>query len=75
MKTYEAEEDEKLIDSIIKTLEQDTGKKIFTLRVLDHTTEALEVLIVFDDKEILTGKIKVTTIEGKLAIRMQGNFI
>ena len=75
MKTYEAQEDEKMIETIIKTLEQDTGKKIFTLRVLDHTTESLEVLIVFDDKEILTGKIKVTTIEGKLAIRMQGNFI
>ena len=75
MKTYEAKEDEDFMDSITNMLEEDTGKKIFTLRVLDHTDEALEVLIVFDDKEILTGKIKVTTIEGKLAIRMQGNFI
>ena len=75
MKTYEAKEDEDFMDSITNMLEEDTGKKIFTLRVLDHTDEALEVLIVFDDKEILMGKIKVATIEGNMAIRLQGNFI
>ena len=75
MKTYEAKDDEEMIDSIINMIEQDTGKKIFTLRVLDSTPETLEVLIVFDDKEILQGIIRVMKGEGELAIRIQGNFI
>jgi hypothetical protein len=75
MRTYVAKEDEEFIDTIINMIEQDTDKKIFTLRVLDSTPEALEVLIVFDDKEILNGVIKVLDGEGEMAIRIQGNFI
>lgn len=75
MRLYEAKEDEEIIETIINMIEQDTGKKIFTLRVLDSTPETLEVLIVFDDKEALTGKIKVMDEEGNMAIRIQGNFI
>lgn len=75
MRLYEAKEDEEIIETIINMIEQDTGKKIFTLRVLDSTPETLEVLIVFDDKEVLTGKIKVMDEEGNMAIRIQGNFI
>ena len=75
MRLYEAKDDEEIIETIINMIEQDTGKKIFTLRVLDSTPETLEVLIVFDDKEVLTGKIKVMDEEGNMAIRIQGNFI
>jgi hypothetical protein len=75
MRIYEAKNDEDFTDALLQMMEQDTGKKIFTMRILEHNEDGLESLIVFEDKNILMGKIKVTTIKGKLAIRMQGNYI
>lgn len=75
MRLYQAENEEDFLDSLLQMMEQDTGKKIFTMRVLEHTHEGLETLIVFEDKQILMGIIKVGSIQGKMAIRMQGNYI
>jgi hypothetical protein len=75
MRLYQAKDDEDFMDSLLQMLEQDTDKKIFTMRVLAHTQEGLETLIVFEDKDILMGIIKVQTIQGKMAIRVQGDFI
>jgi hypothetical protein len=75
MRIYQAENEEDFLDSLLQMMEQDTGKKIFTMRVLEHTDEGLETLIVFEDKQILMGIIKVGTIQEKMAIRMQGNYI
>lgn len=75
MNIYQAKDDEDFMDSLIQMMEQDTGKKIFTMRVLEHTVEGLDTLVVFEDKNVMMGHIKVGSIKGKLAIRMQGNFI
>jgi hypothetical protein len=75
MKMYQAKDDQDFIDSLLQMMEQDTQKKIFTMRILDHTEEGLDTLIVFEDKQVLMGIIKVQTIRGKLAIRVQGNFV
>lgn len=75
MRLYQAENEEDFMDSLFQMIEQDAGKKIFTMRVLEHTNEGLETLVVFEDKNILMGIIKVGSIKGKMAIRMQGNFI
>ena len=75
MNIYEATDDADFIDSLIQMLEQDTQKKIFTMRILEHTVKGLDTLIVFEDKHVMMGKIKVETIRGKLAIRLQGNYI
>jgi hypothetical protein len=75
MRLYQAENEEDFFDSLLQMMEQDTGKKIFTMRVLEHTDAGLETLIVFEDKQILMGIIKVGSIQGKMAIRMQGNYI
>jgi hypothetical protein len=75
MNIYQAKDDQDFVDSLIQMLEQDTQKKIFTLRVLDHTVEGLETLIVFEDQSILMGMIKVQPIKGKIGLRMQGNYI
>jgi len=75
MNIYQAENEEDFMDSLLQMMEQETGKKIFTMRVLEHKVQGLETLIVFEDKEIMMGMIKVGSIKGKLAIRMQGNFI
>ena len=75
MNVYEATNEENFVDDLLKMIEHDTGKKIFTMRILEHTTKGLETLIIYEDKEVMMGKIKVETIKGKLAIRLQGNFI
>jgi hypothetical protein len=75
MNVYEAENEADFVDSMIKMLEQDTGKKIFTMRILEHAEEGLETLIIFEDKNVMMGMIKVGSIKGKMAIRMQGNYI
>jgi hypothetical protein len=72
---YQAENEEDFMDSLLQMMEQETGKKIFTMRVLEHSNDGLESLIVFEDKQVMMGIIKVGSIKGKLAIRMQGNFI
>jgi hypothetical protein len=75
MKMYVAGEDEDFIESMIKMLEQDTGKNIFTMRILEHSLEGLETLIVFEDKEVMFGIIRVISVDGQIAFRMQGNFV
>ena len=80
MNIFDAENEEDFVDSLIQIIEQDTGKKIFTIKVLDiEDTDdglcGLETLIVFEDKEILKGRITITSVHEKLAIRMQGNFM
>jgi hypothetical protein len=75
MKIYEANNQADLADELIKTLEMDAKQKIFTLRIIGESDERLETIIVFEDKSVLMGKIKVQEINGKMAFRVQGNFI
>lgn len=74
MKVYEAEHED-LVESIIDMIQKDCEKEIFTMRIIDHTEEGIKTLVVFKDESILDGFLKVGSIKGKLAIRMQGNFI
>jgi hypothetical protein len=75
MKIYEANNQADLADELIKTLELDAKQKIFTLRIIGESDEKLETIIVFEDKSVLMGKIKVQEINGKMAFRVQGNFV
>jgi Holliday junction resolvasome RuvABC DNA-binding subunit len=75
MKIYQAKDDADLVDQLIEMVEANSGKKIFTMRVLDHTADGLESLIVFEDQSILMGLIKVEGIGGKLALRIQANYV
>jgi hypothetical protein len=75
MNLYEAMDEEDLVDSLILMLEKDTNKKIFTMRILEHAPDGIETLVVFEDKNIMMGKISVGSMKEKLAIRLQGNYI
>lgn len=75
MKFYEATDEDDFMISLIQTIEKETDKKIFTIKVLDDCLDGFEALIVFEDKTILKGKISVGTYQGINAIRMQGNFM
>lgn len=64
------------IDAFLKTLEKDTKKKIFTMKILEQTiNDGLEAVVVFEDKTVLYGNIRVMEVNKKLAMRMQGNWI
>jgi hypothetical protein len=75
MKIYKAKIEEDIVDSLIKMMEQDTGKKVFTIRVIGETDDGLETLVVFTDETILMSKITIMTLKGNYAFRMQGNYI
>lgn len=75
MKIYEVNNQADLADELIKTIEKDSKQKIFTLRIIGESDDKLETIIVFEDKSVLMGKIKVQEINGKMAFRVQGNFI
>lgn len=67
--------DEDIVDALTGMLEQETGNKIFTLKILDHVDDRLDAIVVFDDKSVLQAEITVETLDGKLAARMKGNWI
>lgn len=67
--------EERIADALVETLERDTGKRVFTMRIFRDSEHGLESLIVFEDTSILTGVITVQTIDKKLAVRIQGNYI
>ena len=78
MRIFEMEgNQEEIADALLKTIEKDSGKEVFTLRIIGEmeTEEALETVIVFQDKSVLMGKISVQDYQGKLAFRVQGNWI
>jgi len=75
MKIYEVNNQADLADELIKTLEKDANQKIFTMRIIGESDDRLETIIVFEDKSVLMGKIKVQEINEKMAFRVQGNFI
>lgn len=75
MKIFNQGNQEEIVESIERMLESETGQKIFTLRVLDDVEEGLETLVIMEDKSVLMGLISVQEVQGKLAFRMQLNYI
>ena len=75
MEIYEAHSEKEIIETLTKSLEEKTRSKIFTIRILGDLEDAIEAVVVFENKKILMGRIFVTTYKGKIACRIQGNFI
>lgn len=75
MKVYEAHSEKEIIEVMTKALEERTKSKVFTMSILGDLEDAIEAIVVFENKKILMGKIFVTTYKGKVACRIQGNFI
>lgn len=64
------------IDFLLANIEQHHGAKIFTIRVGEQQEDkSLDVLIVFEDRAILEGKILVSIKDGAPAMNIQGNYI
>lgn len=75
MKIFHQQNQEEIVESITRMIEQETKSNIFTLRILNEAEDGLETLVVLEDKSVLMGLISVQTIDGKLACRMQANYI
>ena len=56
-------------------LEEEAGSKVFAWRTKDIGKNKLGLLVVFEDKSILEGILKVDLMQGKPSIRLQGNYI
>jgi hypothetical protein len=70
-------DNENIAEAITRSIESDSGEKIFTLRVIENDPAAdhLEAIIVFENKNILHAKITPRKIRGQLACRIQGNYL
>lgn len=78
MNMYRPSEKQDIVEGILEMMEKDTGKKVFTIRVLgdtDGNEHAIDVIVVFKDQCIMMGHLIAEKIQGKLAIRVQGDFI
>lgn len=77
MKIFKAGDisEDELGKELMKTVEQQTEKKVFTMRILGERENALDTVIIFDDKTVLMSKISVMEHEGNLAYRIQGDYI
>jgi tRNA U54 and U55 pseudouridine synthase Pus10 len=67
-----------IMEAVKETLRRETGKTIFTLRVLKEPNKDenfLEVLVVFTDETILISRFVAFTTDNQLVLRMQGNYI
>jgi hypothetical protein len=67
-----------IMKAVEETLKRETGKDIFTLRVMNQPSDKenfLEVLVVFTDESILMSRFVALTVDKKIVLRMQGNYI
>ena len=76
MEIYEMTDDD-VGRAVIDTLEMNTGKQIFTMRVLNNHREDnhIEFLAVFKSEEVINGKIFVEEMNGRMAFRIKANYI
>ncbi len=77
MKKFDQAPDEEITEAITRMLEKETGQKIFTMRVeqVEADDLALDTIVVMEDKSVLKGLISIQTIDGKMACRMQLNYV
>lgn len=67
---------ENIGEELTEVLEEQTGKKIFTFRVLGQSNDnELETVAIFENREVLHLFITVEPIEGKAGMRMRGKYI
>ena len=66
-----------MIDVLTKQLEHETGNKIFTIGVLENSGEdnAIELVVVFENKEILMAFLTVELTGDDIKMRMRGNYL
>lgn len=62
-------------DALIQSLEMETGKKIFTMRVIGENNNGLETITIFEDKSVLLGSISIRKNRTNLLAEVKGDWI
>ena len=78
MEFYTQNENEDLAKSIVRSLEKESGKRVFTMFFTPEQPDEnkLHAYFIFKDKSVLKLEINVEKIGGKImAARMRGNYI
>lgn len=68
---------EEIVNTLAQQLERESGKKIFTIAPLDNrdNPNELEVIAVFEDRQILMAVLTVEVNGDDIQMRMRGNYI
>jgi hypothetical protein len=65
-----------LVEELLTTIEGEVESDIFTLRVLsEKKDEILELVVVFENKQVALLGIEFYELDGKLAARVKGDFL
>lgn len=75
MDIKQIENQEELTQALETAIEEKCGAKLFTLRILENDDEKLDVIAITEDKQVMRLEIFIQNIQGKIGIRMRGNFI
>ena len=76
MNKYNLKEYDEIFDMITNTIENETGKKIFTMRLLKDDDETrLETIVIFEDRSVLNALLTIGRENDLLCCRFQGNWI
>lgn len=68
---------DKIIAQVAKSIEDEAGKKIFTLRHFhrEGKDKEIEIVIVFEDRAVMHAYITIEKMDEDLGVRVRGNFI
>lgn len=69
------EDYDEIFDTVTTTVENETGKKIFTMRLLKDDDTQLELIVIFEDRSVLNAVLTIRREDGLLVCRFQGNWI
>lgn len=69
------EDYDEIFDTVTTTVENETGKKIFTMRLLKDDDTQLELIVIFEDRSVLNALLTIGREDGLLVCRFQGNWI
>lgn len=77
LKKYYQQPNEDVVESVFKTLEKETGKDLFTLKIFRENQEhyTLEFVAAFQDKSMMLGIVKVDYEDNQIACRLRGSFL
>jgi hypothetical protein len=68
------QKDEEIAAAISEIIEKETGQQVFHIRMLEEIKEGLRVHIILENA-VLEGLVTVHEIEGKIACRIQANYL
>lgn len=67
-----------IVDEIVESVEQSTGKSIFAIKKLDddiRRKNRIKIIVVFTDRTVLQGFIFLKRLKDSIEVRIAGKYI